>query len=67
MDSGPRALLSTLARSGLPGCRTAAPLRTPADLGRMRERLIPVLDGGPLRRSPPSLPPPDEAEAARAR
>ncbi|MBD0424516.1 acyltransferase domain-containing protein [Streptomyces sp. TRM S81-3] len=39
IDSGPRALLSTLAKANLPDCRTAAPLRTPADAERMRHRL----------------------------
>ncbi|MFV0137873.1 ACP S-malonyltransferase [Streptomyces sp. HMX87] len=39
IDSGPRALLSTLAKANLPGCRTAAPLRTPVDADRIRHRL----------------------------
>ncbi|MFD8903015.1 ACP S-malonyltransferase [Streptomyces ardesiacus] len=43
LDSGPRALLSTLARAGLPGCTTAAPARTPAGLDRIRHRLAVAL------------------------
>ncbi|WP_318215916.1 ACP S-malonyltransferase [Streptomyces sp. SCL15-6] len=43
LDSGPRALLSTLARAVLPGCATAAPLRTPAGVERLRHRLAAVL------------------------
>ncbi|NEC38236.1 acyltransferase, partial [Streptomyces rubrogriseus] len=43
LDSGPRALLSTLARAGLPGCTTAAPSRTPAGLDRIRLRLTAAL------------------------
>ncbi|MET9826821.1 acyltransferase domain-containing protein [Streptomyces sp. NPDC006349] len=39
LDSGPRALLSTLARTGLPGCTTAAPFRTPVGVDRVRHRL----------------------------
>ncbi|XKK61677.1 acyltransferase domain-containing protein [Streptomyces sp. ARC32] len=42
LDSGPRALLSALARAGLPGCTTAAPSRTPAGLDRIRLRLTAV-------------------------
>ncbi|MGW0189167.1 ACP S-malonyltransferase [Streptomyces sp. NPDC003362] len=43
IDSGPRALLSSLAKANLPGCRTAAPLRTPADAARVRARLATAL------------------------
>ncbi|MCC8338039.1 hypothetical protein LMJ38_19140 [Streptomyces sp. R1] len=43
LDSGPRALLSTLAKAGLPGCTTAAPSRTPAGLDRIRRRLATAL------------------------
>lgn len=43
LDSGPRALLSTLARAALPGCATAAPSRTPAGLDRIRRRLATAL------------------------
>ncbi|AQS65894.1 ACP S-malonyltransferase [Streptomyces pactum] len=39
LDSGPRALLSALARAGLPGCATAAPSRTPVGVDRIRHRL----------------------------
>ncbi|NEB14538.1 acyltransferase, partial [Streptomyces coelicoflavus] len=42
LDSGPRALLSSLARAGLPDCTTAAPSRTPAGLDRIRLRLTAV-------------------------
>ncbi|WP_259446529.1 hypothetical protein [Streptomyces geysiriensis] len=44
LDSGPRALLSTLARAGLPGCATAAPSRTPAGVERLRDRLAAALE-----------------------
>ncbi|MGC0387283.1 ACP S-malonyltransferase [Streptomyces sp. SAI-129] len=43
LDSGPRALLSTLARAGLPGCTTAAPSRTPVGVDRIRHRLTAAL------------------------
>ncbi|MGV9618707.1 ACP S-malonyltransferase [Streptomyces tendae] len=43
LDSGPRALLSTLARAGLPGCTTAAPSRTPVGVDRLRHRLAAAL------------------------
>ncbi|MFE1034763.1 ACP S-malonyltransferase [Streptomyces sp. NPDC058807] len=43
LDSGPRALLSTLAKAGLPGCTTAAPSRTPAGVDRLRLRLAAAL------------------------
>ncbi|MFF0584876.1 ACP S-malonyltransferase [Streptomyces sp. NPDC003781] len=43
LDSGPRALLSTLARAGLPGCTTAAPSRTPAGVDHIRRRLTAAL------------------------
>ncbi len=43
LDSGPRALLSTLARAGLPGCTTAAPSRTPVGVDRIRRRLTAAL------------------------
>ncbi|CAM5553545.1 [acyl-carrier-protein] S-malonyltransferase OS=Streptomyces tendae OX=1932 GN=GUR47_05710 PE=4 SV=1 [Streptomyces tendae] len=43
LDSGPRALLSTLARAGLPGCTTAAPARTPVGVDRIRHRLAAAL------------------------
>ncbi|MEU3899885.1 acyltransferase domain-containing protein [Streptomyces sp. NPDC045251] len=43
LDSGPRALLSALARAGLPGCTTAAPSRTPAGVDRLRLRLAAAL------------------------
>ncbi|MGV9909532.1 ACP S-malonyltransferase [Streptomyces tendae] len=43
LDSGPRALLSTLARAGLPGCTTAAPSRTPVGVDRIRHRLAAAL------------------------
>jgi [acyl-carrier-protein] S-malonyltransferase len=46
IDSGPRALLSTLVKANLPGCRTAAPLRTPADTARIRDRLANALNTG---------------------
>ncbi|MEU6105521.1 ACP S-malonyltransferase [Streptomyces flaveolus] len=43
LDSGPRALLSTLTQAVLPGCATAAPSRTPAGVERLRHRLAAVL------------------------
>ncbi|WP_328564374.1 ACP S-malonyltransferase [Streptomyces coelicoflavus] len=43
LDSGPRALLSTLAKAGLPGCTTAAPFRTPAGVDHVRNRLTAAL------------------------
>lgn len=43
LDSGPRALLSTLAKAGLPDCTTAAPARTPVDVERIRHRLTAAL------------------------
>ncbi|MEU6447081.1 acyltransferase domain-containing protein [Streptomyces sp. NPDC046979] len=43
LDSGPRALLSTLARAGLPGCAVAAPFRTPVGVDRLRHRLAAAL------------------------
>jgi [acyl-carrier-protein] S-malonyltransferase len=43
LDSGPRALLSALARTSLPGCTTAAPLRTPVGVDRVRHRLTTAL------------------------
>ncbi|MFF9497615.1 hypothetical protein [Streptomyces flaveolus] len=43
LDSGPQALLSTLARSVLPSCATAVPSRTPAGGERLRHRLAAVL------------------------
>ncbi|ANB10247.1 acyltransferase [Streptomyces ambofaciens] len=53
LDSGPRALLSTLARAALPGCTTAAPSRTPADVDRIRHRLTTAHgDGRPHGRGP---------------
>ncbi|WP_437082198.1 ACP S-malonyltransferase [Streptomyces sp. enrichment culture] len=42
LDSGPRALLSALVKAGLPGCATAAPLRTPVGVERIRQRLTAV-------------------------
>ncbi|MFG2679620.1 ACP S-malonyltransferase [Streptomyces sp. NPDC048392] len=46
LDSGPRALLSTLAKAGLPGCTTAAPSRTPVGVDRIRRRLTAVTGTG---------------------
>lgn len=43
IDSGPRALLSALVKAGLPGCATAAPLRTPVGADRIRQRLAAVV------------------------
>ncbi|MEU4659705.1 acyltransferase domain-containing protein [Streptomyces sp. NPDC023723] len=42
IDSGPRALLSALVKASLPGCATAAPLRTPVGAERIRQRLAAV-------------------------
>ncbi|WP_320782157.1 ACP S-malonyltransferase [Streptomyces sp. CRN 30] len=50
IDSGPRALLSGLVRAGLPGCATAAPLRTPVAADRILRRLNAV---APPRRPGP--------------
>ncbi|MER6347884.1 ACP S-malonyltransferase [Streptomyces sp. NPDC001595] len=47
IDSGPRALLSTLVKANLTGCTTAAPLRTPADPARVRDRLATALRTAP--------------------
>ncbi|MEU9554069.1 acyltransferase domain-containing protein [Streptomyces fumanus] len=46
VDSGPRALLATLAKAGLPHRTAVAPLRTPADTDRMHRRLTRVPPAG---------------------
>ncbi|MFB8772435.1 ACP S-malonyltransferase [Streptomyces broussonetiae] len=43
IDTGPRALLTTLTKTNLPTPHTCAPLRTPANLNRIHDRLTTAL------------------------
>ncbi|MGW0811831.1 ACP S-malonyltransferase [Streptomyces viridiviolaceus] len=57
IDSGPRAVLSALAKANLPACAAAAPQRTPADARRIRDRLTVALGAAavlPGQRSAPA-------------